>query len=289
MSPSFFRRLVLFAGFSLCALDGPMGFAQQLAPQVVAHRGASHDAPENTLSSFRQAWQQGADAIEGDFYLTADNEIVCLHDSDTARTGDRKVPVGQSTLAELRKVDVGAWRGDKFRGERIPTLAEVLRVVPADKKLFLEVKCGPQIVPFLKQELERSRLKPSQVVIISFFDTVIDAARKQLPEVRAYWLCALPASSETKRPQVDVAKVLETLHACGATGVGLQAEKGRLSKDAVTRLHADGFDVNCWTIDDAHLAREYQALGVDSITTDRPALMRNILTSLDTPPAEENP
>ncbi len=102
-----------------------------LAQQVIAHRGASFNAPENTLAAFRLAWQQGADGIEGDFYLTDDGEIVCLHDSDTGRTGDRKLSVGQSTLEQLRTVDVGISKGEKFRGERIPTLAEVLAVVPA--------------------------------------------------------------------------------------------------------------------------------------------------------------
>ena len=96
--------LILAVGLSvLPVLEGSMSLAQQ----VIAHRGASYDAPENTLAAFRLAWQQGADGIEGDFYLTADGEIVCLHDSDTGRTGDRKLSVGQSTLAELRKVDVG--------------------------------------------------------------------------------------------------------------------------------------------------------------------------------------
>ncbi len=102
-----------------------------LAQQVIAHRGASYDAPENTLAAFRLAWQQGADGIEGDFWLTADGEIVCLHDGDTVRTGDRKLSVGQSTLEQLRTVDVGISKGEKFRGERIPTLAEVLAIVPA--------------------------------------------------------------------------------------------------------------------------------------------------------------
>src|SRR5580704_16419303 len=149
--------LVIFlAGFALPMLDGSMALAQQ----VIAHRGASFDAPENTLAAFRLAWKQGADGIEGDFYLTDDGEIVCLHDSDTGRTGDRKLSVGQSTLEQLRKVDVGISKGEKFRGERIPTLAEVLAIVPAGKRIFIEVKCGPQILPALKRNLHQSQLLP---------------------------------------------------------------------------------------------------------------------------------
>ena len=188
----------LLAAFPLLVLDGAMSFAQQ----VIAHRGASFDAPENTLAAFRLAWEQGADGIEGDFYLTADGEIVCLHDSDTGRTGGRKLSVGQSTLAELRKVDVGAWRGDKFRGEPIPTLAEVLGVVPEGKKIFVEIKCGPQIVPRVQRDLVRSHLKPAQVTIISFHESVIDAVRKQLPDYKANLLASLPPAAEGQPARV---------------------------------------------------------------------------------------
>jgi glycerophosphoryl diester phosphodiesterase len=278
--------LVIFlAAFALPVLDGSMTFAQQ----VIAHRGASFDAPENTLASFRLAWQQGADGIEGDFYLTADGEIVCLHDSDTARTGDRKLSVGQATLAELRKVDVGAWRGEKFRNERIPTLTEVLKIVPPGKQIYIEIKCGPQIIPALKNDLARSSVKPEQITIISFHEAVIQAVHKQLPEIRAVWLYSLPAK-ETRWPQLDPGPVLQKLQELGASGVGLSAEKGRISKETVERFQSAGYRVNAWTIDDLALAREYQGLGVDSITTDRPALIRNLLASdsTDDPASETN-
>jgi glycerophosphoryl diester phosphodiesterase len=273
MSPTVSRCLVLVAGLCFWALDASMSLAQQ----VIAHRGASYDAPENTLVAFRLAWQQGADGIEGDFYLTADGEIVCLHDADTGRTGDRKLSVGESTLAELRTVDVGIGRGERFRGERIPTLAEVLALVPSGKRIFVEIKSGPQIMSALKRDLLRSRLKPEQITIISFHPSVIEAARKQLPDIRAYWLCSMPPDREGQHTPFDVAPVLESLQACGASGLGLQAERGRLTKDMVAQLHAGNYELNCWTVDDADLAREYQALGFDSITTNRPALLRNVL------------
>ena len=78
-------------------------------PFLVAHRGASADAPENTIPAFQLAWEQGADAIEGDFHLTADGHIVCIHDEDTQKVAGKKLIVPESTLADLRKLDVGAW------------------------------------------------------------------------------------------------------------------------------------------------------------------------------------
>src|SRR5689334_354029 len=110
------------------------------AQLVVAHRGASHEAPENTLAAFRLAWEQGADAIEGDFYLTRDREIVCIHDDNTKRTSGEDLSVAASTLAQLRRLDVGRWKDPKWKGERIPTLTEVLATIPAGKRIFIEIK-----------------------------------------------------------------------------------------------------------------------------------------------------
>ena len=97
ITPVFFLIMVLL--FS----DGLQG---QL---IVAHRGASHDAPENTLAAFRLAWEKDADAIEGDFYLTRDQQIVCLHDETTERTapGQTCLQVAESTREQLRTLDVG--------------------------------------------------------------------------------------------------------------------------------------------------------------------------------------
>src|SRR5262245_44104514 len=85
---------------------------------IVAHRGASHAAPENTLPAVRLAFEEGADFVEGDYWLTRDEQIVCLHDEDTRRTAPKQPNrrVQESTLAELRSLDVGAWKDGKFAG-----------------------------------------------------------------------------------------------------------------------------------------------------------------------------
>ena len=116
---------------------------------IIAHRGASFDAPENTLSSFRLAWEQGADGIEGDFMLTSDGQIACFHDLDGQRLAGDPVVVKNSTLAKLQALDVGRWKGDRWRGERVPTLRDVLAIVPAGRKVVFELKDGPAIVSHL--------------------------------------------------------------------------------------------------------------------------------------------
>ena len=124
-------------------------------PRVVAHRGASHDAPENTLAAFNLAWQQNADAIEGDFFVTADRKIVCIHDDETSRLAGQKVFVEKSTAEQLRKLDVGKWKDPKWAGQKIPLLQEVLETIPKGKAIVIELKSKKRIVPVLSEELAK--------------------------------------------------------------------------------------------------------------------------------------
>ena len=119
------------------------------SPMIVAHRGASKQAPENTIPAFKLAWEQGTDAIEGDFQLTKDGAIVCIHDKDTKRVAGVKKIVEDTTLEELRKLDVGAWFGENWRGTVIPLISEVLAAIPDGKKIYIEIKSGPEILPKL--------------------------------------------------------------------------------------------------------------------------------------------
>ena len=124
--------------------------------EIIAHRGASYDAPENTLEAVRLAWSQKADAVEVDVFLSKDGEVVLHHDATTKKLSgvDRKV-VDQS-YAELRQLDVGAWKGDQWYGVRIPKLDDVLATIPEGKRIFIEVKCGPEIIPALAKSFRQS-------------------------------------------------------------------------------------------------------------------------------------
>lgn len=242
---------------------------------IVAHRGASQDAPENTLAAFRLAWERGADAIEGDFYVTKDEQIVCIHDKDTQRTapGQPKLNVAEATAAELRRLDVGSWKDARYARERIPTLAEVLETVPAGKRIFVEVKCGPEILPHLKRELERSHLKPEQIVLISFSDDVISAARRLLPNYKANWLTGYKQDKLTRVWQPRLKEVLARLQGTGATGLGTQGNLAVIDESFAKRISEAGFELHIWTVNDVAQARRFAALGAASITTDRPALI----------------
>lgn len=128
-----------------------------MAQYIVAHRGASFDAPENTLAAFQLAWSKEQMRSREISYLTQDQQIVCIHDKHTERVAPAQstLQVASSTIEQLKSLDVGVWKDPKYQGERIPTLSEVLKIVPAGKRIFVEVKCGPEILPELKSCLDR--------------------------------------------------------------------------------------------------------------------------------------
>jgi len=250
------------------------------AQLVIAHRGASAEAPENTLASFKLAWERGADGIEGDYYLSKDGKIVCIHDGTTKRVAAGKVdlPVAGTTFAELRKLDVGSWKSPKYAGEKIPTLAEVLATVPPGKHIFIEIKCGPEIVPALKRQLEKfPQVKPEQIAIISFNEDVITACRSQLPHLTANWLVGYRKDKATGEWRPSASSILASLAKNGASGLGTQAQLEVITSEFVEQLRDAKLGFHCWTVDDAPTAEQFQALGVDSITTNRPEFIRELL------------
>lgn len=246
---------------------------------IVAHRGASYDAPENTLAAFRLAWEHQADAIEGDFYLTSDNRIACIHDRTTKRVapGQPELTVAETPLEELQKLDVGRWKDEKYAGEKVPTLAEVLEIVPAGKQIFVEIKCGPEIMPALKQELTSSGLKPEQIVIISFNADVITQSRRLMPQYRANWLTSYRRDEKSNDWKPGLEQVLATLKRTGATGIGTNGNLNVVNEEFVEAIRSAGLEFHVWTVNRPEDARRFRSLGVDSITTDRPEFLRGEL------------
>ena len=239
-------------------------------PLIVAHRGASFDAPENTLPAFELAWEQGADAIEGDFLLTKDKQIVCIHDQSTKRLADRDLEVKSSTLAELKSLDVGFWKDKKYKNTRIPTLAEVLATIPDGKKIFVEIKCGTEIIPFLIHEIEKSGLHEERIVIICFKHEVIQALKNQAPQYIAHWLSEFRRNDSGEwTPSLET--VLNKLKKINADG--LDSHHG-IPREFSQEIMEAGYEWHVWTVNDEKLARKMKDMGVFSITTDRPEWIR---------------
>ena len=251
-----------------------------VAQQIVAHRGASADAPENTLAAFRLAWEQESDAVEGDFYLTRDRQIVTIHDKTTERTSGVDLDVREQTLSQLRSLDVGKWKGPSFAGERIPTLEEVCNIIRPGGKLILEIKDSPRIVPVIVRALENTQefaaLLPDRLVIIAFDENVVAACKRSMPDVKALWLTGFKADELTGKLTPSIGSILGTLARIQADGLDCKASD-HIDRAFVRQLRNAGYEFHVWTVDEPEIAARFQRLGVDSITTNRPAFIRKSL------------
>ncbi|GIW97452.1 MAG: glycerophosphoryl diester phosphodiesterase [Pirellulaceae bacterium] len=262
----------LLLSLFLALLMGIMTCSRCQAQRIVAHRGASFDYPENTLLAFRKAWEMGADGIEGDFYLTADGHIVCIHDKNTRRTGGKNLIVEQSTLDALKQLEYGSWKSAEFRGEPLPTLEDVYRTVPSGKLFVIELKSDSAIVQPFVEELRRLQMAPEQVLIISFHEEVIRRCKQLAPEYRGHWLTSTSPRGDRQPPSVE--QIAAAVKRSQADGVGLEGNPQVVTEDfldALRRLGVTEFHV--WTIDDPETARYFQRLGALSITTNRPDII----------------
>lgn len=226
---------------------------------IIAHRGVSFDLPENSLPAFNISWNHAADGIEGDFHLTKDGAIVCIHDEDTGRVCKQNLIVRDSTLKELKALDLD-YKGTEYLQIKIPTLAEVLEILPDGKKIFIEVKCGSEIVKPLLGELSRSKLNSNDAVIISFDEVVIKEFKLIAPNYRALLLYSYEAGC-------NINNLIDVMRNIKADGLGTDNE---LSKTLVEQTINAGFEYHSWTIDSIHVAQKLINWGSSSITTNKP-------------------
>ena len=245
------------------------------AVEIIAHRGASYDAPENTVASLALGWQQQADADEIDVHLTKDGQIVVIHDADTKRITGTSGSVASRTLEELRSLDAGRWKGSRWKGEKLPTLGEALETVPDGKRMFIEIKCGRDILPILEDALRASGKKPEQLVLIGFDYATMAKARQRFPALAVYWLAGSAANKKTgKRP--DLETLIEKAKAARFDGLNLDF-KFPIDSEFVAKVKAAGLKLYVWTVDDAAVAARLAAAGVQGITTNRPGWLRRQL------------
>lgn len=238
---------------------------------IIAHRGASSEAPENTLTAFRLAFEREANWIEGDFRITHDGHVVCIHDKTTTRTipGIRDLVVAKATLAELGHLDTPT---------PIPTLKEVLGVLPPRGGLAIELKGGPSVSKPAAEIVNASGIDPSRVAFIAFNAETLQAAKLAAPKNPA-WLVA-----GFCEPAHTVDQLIATARRVGADGLDVEGDLGVVDEAFVAAVRDAGLSLHVWTVDDPAVARRFAELGIDSITTNRPKLIRD---ALDRPRREE--
>jgi len=271
MQRSYFVIFVFFVvtnSSSLSGADEPTPAQKLIAtPRVLiaAHRGNSGVAPENTLPAFQSALDVKADLVELDYFHSADGVPVVIHDEILDRTtnaeevlGQPKLLIGKLKLADLQKLDVGSWYGDKFAGTKLPTLAESLDLIQTRSVTLIERKGGD--AKTLIKLLEDKKLL-DQVVVQAFDWKFVAECRRLSPRVA---LCTL----SDKPPN------LETLRAAAATGADVIVwNHEKIGPTQIKQIHALGKKAWVYTVDEETRATALISAGIDGIITNKPAEM----------------
>ncbi|RNI32542.1 glycerophosphodiester phosphodiesterase [Rufibacter immobilis] len=270
---------LLFFFVSACGSSGSSEQAIVLKKQLrkvslVAHRGASGLAPENTLAAVKKALETTADYIEVDVHQSKDGQVVVIHDPTVDRTTNGTGRVADLTLAELKKLDAGAKHDSSFAGERIPTLAQVLRAVKGKKKLLIELKKGEDNY---YQGLEENTLRlirehraEEWCVLQSFHDPILERIWQTDFVISTHKLMVgkiplLPIYIDHELKFGNFERYSE------ATAINIH--RYFASKALIKSLHNQGFKTFIWTEDSPKNIKKLFELGADGVMTNHPELV----------------
>lgn len=227
-------------------------------PVVIAHRGASAKAPENTLSAFKMAMEDGAGGIELDVHMSRDGHLVVIHDESVNRTSNGHGLIRDKILEELKSLDFGSWFSHSFAGERIPTLEEVLELIVSwDGLLNVEIKNGPVFYPGIEEKLALTLRKFGRVrhsIVSSFNHYSLVEIRKQNPEIRTgiLYMAGLYEPWEYAR-RVGACAIHPLFY--------------NILPEIVRGCKENGIAINPFTVDPPEYIRKIALEGVDGIIT----------------------
>ena len=228
---------------------------------IVAHRGYSEKYPENTIAAIEGGIDAGSNGIEFDVYRCASGEIVLLHDSTLDRTTDGTGKVSETTLADLRKLDAGSWKGKQFKGERIPTLDEALNVFKnTDATAVVEIKTLEVGTQQLADCIASHKIK---ACVISFNSEALRRVKEANSATRcAFLVSRIPKGNDPATWLIAQTQKLK----CEIIDVNYKM----LSPELIKTLQSNGIEVWAWTVNDIVVMQALVDWGIDGITTDRP-------------------
>ncbi len=234
-------------------------------PILLAHRGDLAHAPENTLPSFQQAIQKGADGVELDAKLTSDGHVVVIHDTTVDRTSDGKGKVASLTLDAIRKLDAGSWFNEKFKGTQIPLLEEVFETVGKDKLINIELTNYSTPRDGLVDkvcELIKRHGNYQQIIFSSFFASNLKRCEQLLPEIPRGLLAMPGIVGIWTRSFGFMFGEYQALH----------PHISSVSREQIQRVHRLKRRVHVWTANLPEEVSKLKEMGVDGIFTDDPAM-----------------
>ena len=243
---------------------------------IIAHRGASSYAPENTMAAFDLALQMEASHLELDVHLTRDDHLVVIHDDTVDRTTNGTGPVADQTLTVLQTLDAGAWFGEAFAGARIPTLADVLTRYQGRAHLHIELKGHTAHLPQRTVDLVRAHGMAQHVTFTSFQHPHLRTMRAYAPELPTGWLVG----------EISEA-VIAQAHALGCTQLCPRAPL--VTPEIVQRLHAERFRVRAWGVANEAMMRQVVEAGADGMTVNFPDKLLAYMAGRVSPSGKERP
>ena len=232
-------------------------------PKIIAHRGASGHAPENSLAAIAKAAELGAKCVEFDCMLAGDGTIMIHHDESLRRITGAELMVSEATVSKIKALDAGSWFGPEFCHEKVPTFLETM-----DMLVALGIGANIEIKPATGQDVATGRAIAEQVekrwprhlpapVISSFSEDALKACHEMIPQIEHALLWEeIPSDWEDR------------LHAVGATSVHVDGD--HLTRAQFNALRDAGFPVRVYTVNDAERGRELLEWGVESLITDFP-------------------
>ncbi|HEY3298025.1 MAG TPA: glycerophosphodiester phosphodiesterase family protein [Armatimonadota bacterium] len=240
--------------------------------KVIAHRGFSTEAPENTLAAFRRALELKIDMIECDVRLSKDGRLMVIHDETVDRTTNGTGAVSQMTFDQLRGLDAGSWFGPEFACEKIPTLDEALDAVKNEAALMVEIKEAGQEDHAVT--IIRGRGMSAETVITSFHDSV----GFRLPELDETITFSLLYASDTKLGENESVHLAGDAAAVNATILAVNYRA--ITAATVKAAHAGNMQILAWTVDDPEEMGRMAEMGVDIITSNKPDILIHVLQEL---------
>ena len=245
---------------------------------LIAHRGESKDAPENTLPAFRMAVERGF-GFECDIYLSADKKLFTFHDGSLSRTtggmhNEKCIHANwETTVSKVNVGGWGKWKGSKYDPTPPALLEDVLKLARDGRYIYVEVKGGkPSWVPYIKDVFARqSNATPNNVLFISFSTAVCAELKRQMPEYRVYWLTGgtrIPDKGAGEEPRAYTAEdIIDVLRRIGVDGVDIRFNPKVIDAAFVKKVRDAGFTFHVWTIDDLDRARLAFSRGAQTVTT----------------------
>lgn len=246
--------------------------------KLIAHRGASLEAPENTLHAIQLAWQERADGVEVDVQTSKDGRCLLMHDETLERTAGLTGRVADQTWDILRAADAGSWKGPRWRHCSIPLLRDVLRVVPNGRHIYLELKGDREMLAPLAADFEVACPPHDRVRFVGFSPRLLREVKHLLPAFPVYWNVE-PQHTRGAPHDWRAESLCAQAIRDGFQGLSVGwCEAVNAEFIQAVREHQLGLVV--WTVDDEHVAQRLRAAGLPELMTNRPGYLRHKLQGM---------